>query len=350
MGVAPTSVSVIIPTYDRAPLVPRAVASALACLRPGDEVIVVDDGSSDATEAALAPFGDHVRYLRLAHGGAGWARNRGVQEAHGALVAFLDSDDQWAPDKIELQRALMERRPDVLFCSTDFAVHHDGSDDEHHYLARWHGDGRRWDAILGPGHRYSSIAPLPAGRADFDVHIGDLYPEVLHGHFVATFTLMVRRAGAGDALWFAEDVPTYEDLECHARLARTGLEAHLDCETAVQWGHAGVRLTDADAYECASARLTVIERVYGHDRDFLTHHGGRYAGELRRQHLIRARWLLARGRAPEARRELRAAGGGPLAYRLAALAPGWLLSLLRRGVRAGQAGRRAVARARHRDG
>ncbi|MGH9233410.1 MAG: glycosyltransferase family 2 protein, partial [Acidimicrobiales bacterium] len=317
-------VSVIIPTFNRASLVQRAVRSALAAARPGDEVIVVDDGSTDGTEAALAGIDERVRFLRAHHGGAGRARNLGVRAARHPLVAFLDSDDEWTADKLELQRTVMQERPDVLFCFTDFAVRHEGEPDRHGYLAHWHGDERGWDAILGPSVAYSSLAPPPPGREDLDVYVGDLYPEVLSGHFVPTFTLMVRREAAGSALWFADDLPTYEDLECHARLAGAGLAAYLDCETAYQWGHGGPRLTDADRYACASARLTIVERVYGRDPAFLKSFRDRYDREVRRQHLVRFRCLLAEGRSSEARRDLRLAGRAPLRYRVVASLPPWL--------------------------
>ena len=91
------AVSVIILTYNRSAVVTRAVESALSCVRPDDEVLVVDDGSTDDTAAALARFGDRIRYLPGPHGGAGRARNRGVAAASRPLVAFLDSDDEWVP-------------------------------------------------------------------------------------------------------------------------------------------------------------------------------------------------------------------------------------------------------------
>ncbi|MBN2622526.1 MAG: glycosyltransferase family 2 protein [Acidimicrobiales bacterium] len=326
----------IIPTYQRAGLVARAVDSALAGTRDGDEVIVVDDGSTDDTADVLAQYSDPVRYLRVPRGGAGRARNHGVRAARGTLVAFLDSDDEWDPDKLDLQRAVMDARPDVVFSFTDFASRHEGRADGHHQLARWHGSDLGWDALLGPAQPYSALAPLPAGRDDFPVHVGDLYPRVLSGHFVPTFTMMVRRAVAGDALWFAEDLPTYEDLECHARLARVGPAAYLDAETAYQWGHASERLTDADSFTCASARLTIVERVYGADPEFLASHADEYEREVRRQHLTRARWLLARGRSREARAELRAAGGGPLAWRFGARLPEGAVPRLRSVARRGR--------------
>ena len=114
------SVSIVIPTYNRAHLVSRAVNSALQQCAPGDEVIVVDDGSTDSTGIVLAEFGERIRYIRKENGGAGAARNRGIREARNPLVAFLDSDDEWMPGKIELQRQFMQARPDVLFCFSDF--------------------------------------------------------------------------------------------------------------------------------------------------------------------------------------------------------------------------------------
>jgi glycosyltransferase involved in cell wall biosynthesis len=309
-------------------------------MQPSDELIVIDDGSTDGTEAVMASLADRVRYVKIPHGGAGRARNVGVDEARCPLVAFLDSDDEWTPDKLELQRTVMTERSEVLFSFTDFAGRRQGEADRHHHLSRWHGDERAWDAILGPPFRYSTVGALPLGRPDFDVFVGDLYPEVLSGHFVPTFTLMVRRTSAGDALWFAEDVATYEDLECHARLAQVGLAAYVDCETAYQWGHPGPRLTDADRFACASARLTIVERVYGRDPAFMKCYRERYEHEVRSQHLNRARYLLGQGRSPEARHELRLAGRAPVTYRGLSLAPPWVLAP---GTRAA---RRVVRRAR----
>src|SRR5215212_11526906 len=100
-------VSVVIPTYNRRRLVVEAVESALAQTYRPLEILVVDDGSTDGTEAELHRFGSAVRYLKQPNQGAAAARNRGIRAATGELVAFLDSDDLWAPAKIEKQVALM---------------------------------------------------------------------------------------------------------------------------------------------------------------------------------------------------------------------------------------------------
>ena len=88
-------ISAIIPTYNRADLVARAIDSVLCQSFPPTEIIVVDDGSTDDTERVIRQFGDAVRCIRQENQGGASARNRGVQEARSAWVAFLDSDDVW---------------------------------------------------------------------------------------------------------------------------------------------------------------------------------------------------------------------------------------------------------------
>jgi glycosyltransferase involved in cell wall biosynthesis len=103
------SVSCVIPTYNRVSLLDRALRSAVPQCEPGDEIIVVDDGSTDDTEKLVGACDGPVRYVRIPHAGAGSARNAGVQAAQGDLIAFLDSDDEWIPGKLSWQRAVLER-------------------------------------------------------------------------------------------------------------------------------------------------------------------------------------------------------------------------------------------------
>jgi glycosyltransferase involved in cell wall biosynthesis len=100
-------ISVVIPTYNRAPLIRRAVESALTQTRSPFEVIVVDDGSTDETPREVGELGTRVRYVRQANAGASAARNRGVEESRAPWVAFLDSDDLWNDTHLErISRAL----------------------------------------------------------------------------------------------------------------------------------------------------------------------------------------------------------------------------------------------------
>lgn len=319
------AVSVVIPTYNRAHLLPRAVRSALATLEPGDEVVVADDGSTDATAAALAPFGDRVRHLVLPHRGAGPTRNDGAAAARGPLLAFLDSDDEWFPDKTALQRSLHDARPDVLFSFTNFAVKDEDGAEHRRFLPKWQDRPWTWDEMLGAPVPFASVAPLPPGRADFDLRLGDLFPAEMEDNFVATFTLMVRKDLAGDAIHFSPDLRTCDDWECFGRLARRGTAAFLDTETAWQHGHAGPRITRIDPLVFAQARLTVLERVWGGDAAFQAAHGERYRRIVRGLEHVRARRLLRSGRTAEAREALRLAGGGSFPERVLARMPGSLV-------------------------
>lgn len=116
--VGPGTVSVIIPTYNRADLVSHAIASALAQTHRPCEVIVVDDGSTDDTAERCRQWGDRIRYHRIANGGVSAARNAGIALARGEWVALLDSDDAWMPTKLEVQLAAHRAIPTAAWSVT----------------------------------------------------------------------------------------------------------------------------------------------------------------------------------------------------------------------------------------
>jgi cellulose synthase/poly-beta-1,6-N-acetylglucosamine synthase-like glycosyltransferase len=99
---APT-VSVVIPAYNAAATITRALGSVFGQTVPATEIIVVDDGSTDATAAVVGEFAPAVTLIQQPNGGVGAARNRGVEAARGEWIAFLDADDAWRPAKLERQ-------------------------------------------------------------------------------------------------------------------------------------------------------------------------------------------------------------------------------------------------------
>jgi glycosyltransferase involved in cell wall biosynthesis len=103
-------VSVIIPTYNRARLIGQSIQSVLNQTYTNWELIIVDDGSSDDTESAIAQYNDsRIHYIRFSHSGIlGKVRNSGMKIAKGDLIAFLDSDDLWRVDKLDFQLKLFE--------------------------------------------------------------------------------------------------------------------------------------------------------------------------------------------------------------------------------------------------
>jgi glycosyltransferase involved in cell wall biosynthesis len=112
-------VSVVIPTFNRARTLPRALDSVLGQTLAATEVIVVDDGSQDGSAELIATRYPQVRYLRLPNGGVSRARNRGIEASRGEWIALLDSDDAWLPGKLAAQSAALGARPKVRLCHTE---------------------------------------------------------------------------------------------------------------------------------------------------------------------------------------------------------------------------------------
>ncbi len=109
------NVSVIIPTFNRIEYLGEALESALRQTRPPEEIIVVDDGSTDGTREMMESRFPSVRYIQQGNAGPAAARNRGMREAGCDWIAFLDSDDLWPPEKLESQSEFIARKPGIEF-------------------------------------------------------------------------------------------------------------------------------------------------------------------------------------------------------------------------------------------
>ena len=114
-----TSISVVIPLYNRERQIPRAIESVISQTVQPKEILVVDDGSTDNSVSAAEQFGCFVTIIRQDNGGAAVARNTGIQAATGNWVAFLDSDDAWHPEKLEYQLKAAKKYPDAGVIFTD---------------------------------------------------------------------------------------------------------------------------------------------------------------------------------------------------------------------------------------
>lgn len=118
------TVSVIIPTYNRAALIGKTIENVFQQTYQDIEVIVVNDGSTDNTLEKLASFGERIRVVSQPNAGPSAARNRGVAAAEGEIIAFQDSDDSWMPSKLERQVALLNRAgSDVPCCLCSAEMH-----------------------------------------------------------------------------------------------------------------------------------------------------------------------------------------------------------------------------------
>jgi teichuronic acid biosynthesis glycosyltransferase TuaG len=126
-------VSIIIPTYNAAHLLPRAIESALGQTFLDTEIIVVDDGSIDDTAGIAQRYSARVKYIYIAHAGLpAVTRNAGLKLAKGEYIAFLDADDAWLPEKLEKQLALM-RQNDCLASSTNAWRVREGESDRSYF-------------------------------------------------------------------------------------------------------------------------------------------------------------------------------------------------------------------------
>ncbi|MDT7837648.1 glycosyltransferase family 2 protein [Aquabacterium sp. OR-4] len=198
-GAAP-SVSVVIPTYNRARFIGAAVASIRAQTYACAEIVIVDDGSRDDTAAVVAALGEGIRYIRQDNAGPSAARNRGIQEARGDLVAFLDTDDRWLPDKLMLQVQAMQRDPAIALVCADMAIED--------------GEGRRMvDSNFAKRDMLAMFERL-AGAA-----IPEAPRLLLKINFINTSTVLARRELLQSLGGFDRRLRYGEDLELWLRIA-----------------------------------------------------------------------------------------------------------------------------------
>jgi glycosyltransferase involved in cell wall biosynthesis len=197
---ASPTVSVVMPTFNRARFLHAAVASIRAQTYRCLEIVIVDDGSTDDTAAVAAALGDEVRYVRQPNAGPAAARNRGIADANGELIAFLDTDDRWLPTKIERQVAVLRRDPAIALVSADMAVED--------------GDGRRLvESNFERRGLRQFFAELDGGP------VPEAPRRLLQVNFINTSTVMVRREVLQATHGFDTRLRYGEDLELWLRIA-----------------------------------------------------------------------------------------------------------------------------------
>src|SRR5438093_5486172 len=186
-------ISVIIPSYNSAHFVLQAVQSALEQTYSPVEVIVVDDGSTDDTRERLVPQNGRIRYVYQSNGGPSKARNRGIKEAQGDLIAFLDADDRWLPEKLQKQWKSLQGNPDACLVHTDLY--------------------RLYEPSGTIGHKYHDRKRLFSGYC---------YSEFFWTNEVILSTVLVTRQCLEKMGGFDEEIrrASTEDLDLWIRIAR----------------------------------------------------------------------------------------------------------------------------------
>ena len=204
------TVSVIIPTYNRAELLPRALDSVRGQTFTDWEIVLVDDGSTDDTPAVADRYadrlGDRLIHVHQENEGPSGARNTGIDACRGRFVAFLDSDDEFSPTRLERQLELFDLRGELGFVYSDYAfidfegVRHPSAFDTKCTLAR-----RVPREEVGPG---------------LNVCTGSLFDWLIQGYFIATIVGLVRREVLGRTIRFDKKLTYSEEWLFYLHVTR----------------------------------------------------------------------------------------------------------------------------------
>lgn len=218
-------VSVVMPAFNVAWCVGRAVDSVLAQDFASRELIVVNDGSTDDTARVLSAYGDAIIVIDQPNGGMSAARNAGIRAARGEFIAFLDSDDYWLTGKLSRQVELMRARPEVGFCSTAARV----ENPEGRLLNMWECRHARVDMLQT---LFSENAAIAGGCS----------------------AVMVRRNLLDRTGLFDESLRGFEDPDLWIRLAAVGGYACIDEALAVILRREKSVSTNLDAMRSAAGK------------------------------------------------------------------------------------------------
>lgn len=192
----PALASIIIPTRNRAAYLRQALDSVYAQSHRDFEVIVIDDGSQDETQAVVKLYDDRLRYFTQPHAGVSAARNLGIRKAKGEFVAFLDDDDLFAPQKLQRCIAYLQSHPEIVWLCSGFSF---------------------INAEGGPLPHPPVIPPKP----EVTLHDIALFT------FIHTSSVVVRAASLAATKGFPADYSVSEDYYLWARLLQHGTGAAL---------------------------------------------------------------------------------------------------------------------------
>ncbi len=204
----PATVTAVIPAYNIAEYVGRAIESVLAQTRKADEIIVVDDGSTDGSADAIRKYLPQVKYIHQENRGLAGARNTGIRNSTCDFVAFLDGDDEWLPECLELQMGLLERNPQLVWATTNYRTYLNAEN--------------RGAPLVVPDKARKAL-----GRKEYFDDFFDAYVKGFRGN---GDTMIVRRDILLEAGLFREHLRSAEDIDMWLRLAMKWPEVGYVCQ------------------------------------------------------------------------------------------------------------------------
>lgn len=194
-------ISVVIAAYNAEAVLRRAIESVLAQTLLPNEILVVDDGSTDGTGRVAEQFGDRVRTIRQENQGASAARNAGIRAASGEWIAFLDADDEWLPHRLALQVRLLEQFPSLNWVTGNF------------YRCRCR-QGHQKQPDLSPSQT-ESLRGILKGKPVFDSY----FAAHQHQAMGCTDTMLIRREILRKAGLFQLGRKRINDVDLWLRIA-----------------------------------------------------------------------------------------------------------------------------------
>lgn len=241
-------ISVVIPVYNVSEFIGSVIQSVLSQTYKNVEIIVVDDCSTDDTSSKLLEYKDKIRILR--HGknlGPVSARNTGIDQCHGRLIAFLDGDDKWVPEKLELVAEAFSKNPEVLFAFSDFS-RFEWSDGSFYALSNSQVFPSIYETIQG--YKYID-------RKYFVIPKKDIFTLLLSGYPIYPSTIVVKKQIFDSIGMWCKEFRTNEDFEFCLRSCRVTDCIYID-EKLAMIGRHGANLS-ADIIRQRAGDIPVID-------------------------------------------------------------------------------------------
>lgn len=226
-GGSGATVSVVIPAFNAASFLAEALESVFSQTRPPDEVVVVDDGSTDGTRQILSSYRDRVKAITQSNSGPARARNRGIAASTGRYIAFLDADDTWRPEKLALQMAMLLDSPE---CGLVYS---------------------QWIEVKQDSGREGAACPEP-------VRQGFLFDELLVESFILLSSVVVPRDVFERVGVFNEELFTAEDTHLYLRIARKYPVAAVSQPLVRRWKH---KHNLSDRFDIPVGSLACLDKI-----------------------------------------------------------------------------------------
>jgi len=220
-------VSIVIPTYNSAEFIVKALDSVFAQSYQDFEIIIVDDGSTDSTRRVLIPYSDSIRYYYQDNQGVAAARNKGLKEARCDFVAFLDSDDVWDRNNLEAKMEILTAHDEMGAIFSDFRIFGKngvvcprGIRFLYPFLRE---DKKDFEDIFCSTKRVT-ISPKRQAR----LYCGRIFESLFQGNFMLSSTIILRKRLIDDIGEFRTWLRTQEDYEYWLRFSKKYLIGYID--------------------------------------------------------------------------------------------------------------------------